>query len=402
MAMKIAVTGAAGFVGKNLVAVLKAVRDQKIDVHGELKIDGIFEITRDTPEAFFDEAMEKADFVFHLAGVNREENGKKLSENIAVTEQLIAGLERHQNACPVMVASSIQAAQTDRFADSAYGKIKAETEALIREHSRRTGAKNLIYRFPNLFGKWCKPFCHSAVATFCCQAANGLPFTVHDKSVELELLYIDDVVKELLLALSGKEHRCNYQGETVLFCENGAFCASPNSTRATIETVIHLLEQFVKQAETLMMPNIFGDRFKKHLYSTYLSYLPAEKIRVPLEMHKDERGSFTELMRTVDCGQISVNVQKPGVVKGQHWHFSKWKKYTVVSGRGLVEQRKIGTDEILRFEVSSERLETIYIPPGYTNSITNLSETEDLVTVIWVNELYDPQAPDTIAERVEI
>lgn len=401
--MKILVTGAGGFIGQNLVAMLKAVRDRKVPNCSALAVEEIFAVGRETPDAEFLRAAEKADFVFHLAGVNRPENGlRSFAENVTVTEKLVTALETCGNTCPVMFASSVQASLSGRFCNSEYGKTKAAAENVIFSHGVKTGAKCLVYRFPNIFGKWCRPFYNSAVATFCHQIANGLPLTVHDRSAELELLYIDDVVEELLGALSDREHRCNYQGETPVFCADGVFCASPESRRVTLGTVADLLTRFAEQPRTLVIPNVLGDRFAKNLYSTYLSYLPAEKVCVPLVMHEDSRGSFTELLRSPDCGQVSVNVQKPGIVKGEHWHSSKWEQYVVVSGHALIEQRKIGTDEVLRFEVSSDRLKTVYILPGYTHNIKNLSETEDLVTVMWVNEPFDPATPDTVSEQVRI
>ncbi len=390
--MRILVTGADGFVGQNLLAMLKAVRDRKVSVHSELNIETLDTLTReDTSEEWVSKAA-CADFVVHLAGVNRAEQDEALRENVTVTERLLNALQQSGNTCPVLYASSVQATLTGRFADSVYGKAKAEAEQLIFAHGEKTGAKTCVYRFVNIFGKWCRPFYNSAVATFCHQAANDLPLTVNDRATELELVYIDDVVEEILMALEGNEHRD---------LQNAAFCVCPNTHRATLGEIADLLVRFAEQSKTLVLPNVLADRFAKNLYSTFLSYLPKEKIKFPLTMHTDERGSFTELLRTVDCGQVSVNVQKPNITKGQHWHFSKWELYMVVSGRGLVEQRKIGTDEVLRFEVSGERLEAIHILPGYTHSITNLSATHDLVTVMWVNEPFDPAVPDTIFQKVE-
>lgn len=390
--MKVLLTGSSGFIGRNLLEMLKAVRDRKVSVHSDLYIEEIDTLSHKADKEEWSQKVARADFVVHLAGVNRAEREEDLWENVTGIERLLNALQQSGNVCPVLYASSSQAALTGRFADSVYGKAKAEAERLIFEHGKKTGAKTLVYRFVNVFGKWCKPFYNSAVATFCYQAANDFPLTVNDRATELELVYIDDVVEEILSALKGKEHR-NPQ--------NAAFCVCPDSHRATLGEIADLLGRFAEQPNTLVMPNVLANRFEKNLYSAYLSYLPKEKIKFPLTMHTDERGSFTELIRTVDCGQVSVNIQKPGITKGQHWHFSKWELYMVVSGRGLVEQRKIGTDEVLRFEVSGDHLEAVHILPGYTHSITNLSDTNDLVTVMWVNEPFDPATPDTIFQTVE-
>lgn len=397
--MNILVTGAHGFVGKNLVASLRNIRDNKDRTHPELDIREIFEYDTDgSPERLAAYAR-SADFVFHLAGVNRPKTAEEyLPGNTGSLEALLAALQSAGNRCPVMLASSAQASLVGRYAGSEYGKAKRACEKRLRAYAAEAGAKALIYRFPNVFGKWCRPNYNSAVATFCHNIANNLPVTVNDPATELELVYIDDLVAELLDALSGKAHRCDYDGLTPVPGEN--FCRVPVTHRVTLGKIIELLRSFHTQPETLLLPEIPEGSFEKKLYSTYLSYLPPEKIAFPLKMNVDARGSFTELLKTQNCGQFSVNITKPGVTKGQHWHNSKWEFFIVVAGHGLIRERKLDSDEVLEFEVSGERIEAVHMLPGYTHSITNLSDTDDLVTVMWANECFDPQRPDTFYEEV--
>ena len=397
--MDILVTGARGFVGKNLVAALQNIRDGKDRTHPELDIREIFEYDTDgSPERLAAYAR-SADFVFHLAGVNRPKTAEEyLPGNTGSLEALLAALQSAGNRCPVMLASSAQASLVGRYAGSEYGKAKRACEKRLRAYAAEAGAKALIYRFPNVFGKWCRPNYNSAVATFCHNIANNLPVTVNDPATELELVYIDDLVAELLDALSGKAHRCDYDGLTPVPGEN--FCRVPVTHRVTLGKIIELLRSFHTQPETLLLPEIPAGSFEKKLYSTYFSYLPPEKIAFPLKMNVDARGSFTELLKTQNCGQFSVNITKPGVTKGQHWHNSKWEFFIVVAGHGLIRERKLDSDEVLEFEVSGERIEAVHMLPGYTHSITNLSDTDDLVTVMWANECFDPQRPDTFYEEV--
>ena len=398
--MKILVTGAKGFVGKNLVESLKNIRDGKDRTHPELVIDEIFCYDIDSAKAELDEYCAKADFVFNLAGVNRPQNPEEFMQgNFGFAGEMIALLKKHNNTCPVMISSSIQATCIGRY-DSEYGRSKKAGEELIFAYGEETGAKVLVYRFPNLFGKWCRPNYNSAVATFCHNIANDLPITVNDPSVQLELLYIDDLVDEMLYALEGKEHRCEFDGINTVLTENGRFCAAPTTHKVTLGEIVELLKNFSMQPATLVLPEIPQNSFAKKLYSTYLSYLTKEKISFPLKMNEDARGSFTELLKTEKCGQFSVNISKPGITKGQHWHNTKWEFFIVVGGHGLIQQRKIGTDEILEFEVSGEKIEAVHMLPGYTHNIINLSETENLVTVMWANEQFDPNKPDTFFEIV--
>ena len=397
--MKILVTGAKGFVGKNLCAALKNIRDNK-DRTRNIKIEEIFEYDIDTEKTLLDGFCEKADFVFNLAGVNRpKEAAEFMQGNFGFASELLNTLKKHNNKCPVMLSSSIQATLIGRY-DSDYGRSKKAGEDLFFKYSEETGAKVLVYRFPNLFGKWCRPNYNSAVATFCNNTANDLPITVNDRNTELELLYIDDLVAEMLDALENKEHHCEFDGINTVITESGKYCAVPTTHRVTLGEIVDLLEQFKNQPKTLLMPEIPNNSFAKKLYSTYLSYLPKEKVSFPLKMNVDERGSFTELLKTANCGQFSVNISKPGITKGQHWHNSKWEFFIVVSGHGLIEERKIGSDEVLRFEVTGEKIEAIHMLPGYTHNIINLSDTEDLVTLMWANEQFDPLKPDTYFEKV--
>lgn len=398
--MNILVTGAKGFVGKNLCENLKNIKAGKNRTRN-IHIDEIFEYDIDTPKELLDGYCEKADFVFNLAGVNRPQNAEEFMQgNFGFANVLLDTLKKYGNICPVMLSSSVQATLIGRY-DSDYGRSKKAGEDLFFDYAKQTGAKVLVYRFPNLFGKWCRPNYNSAVATFCNNMANDLPITVNDPSVELELLYIDDLVDEMLDALEGNEHRCEFDGIKTVLCESGTFCAAPITHHVTLGKIVELLETFKEQTSTLVMPEIANGSFEKKLYSTYLSYLPKEKVSFPLKMNVDDRGSFTELLKTEKCGQFSVNISKPGITKGQHWHNSKWEFFIVVAGRGLIQMRKIGTNEVLNFEVSGEKIEAVHMLPGYTHNIINLSDSENLVTVMWANEQFDPNRPDTFWEVVE-
>lgn len=399
--MNILVTGAAGFVGKNLCCALKNIRDGKDKTHPTLCIDEIFEYTRDTGRETLTDWCKRADFVFNLAGVNRPKDKSEFMQgNFGFAEELLNTLKAVGNTCPVMLSSSVQASLTGRYAGSEYGQSKLAGEKLFFDYGEETSARVLVYRFPNVFGKWCKPNYNSAVATFCHNIANNLPITVNDPATELELVYIDDVVQELLLALEGREHRCDYTPDGCEDNAQGQYCRVPVTHRVTLGRIAQLLELFDKQRETHIMPEIPDESFEKKLYSTYLSYLPREKTAYALNMNVDARGSFTELIKTANCGQVSVNISKPDITKGQHWHNSKWELFIVVSGHGLIRERKIGTDEVIEFEVSGEKIEAVHMLPGYTHSIINLSDTEDLVTVMWANERFDATRPDTFFEEV--
>ena len=400
--MNILITGAAGFVGKNLTAALQCIRDGKDRTHPGLMIGDLYLYDVDSPLSLLEEACQKADFVFNLAGVNRPQNQEEFMQgNFGFASTLLNTLKKYNNTCPVMLSSSIQATLIGRYANGEYGKSKKAGEDLFFTYGQQTGAKVLIYRFPNLFGKWCRPNYNSAVATFCHNYAHDLPIMVNDPSVQLELLYIDDLIDEMIAALEGKEHRCEFDGVDTVLTENGRFCAAPVTHKVTLGEIVNLLDSFKAQPETLLMPEIPHNSFAKKLYSTYLSYLPKEKAIFPLKMNVDARGSFTELLRTEKCGQFSVNISKPGITKGQHWHHTKWEFFIVVSGKGLIQQRKVGSQEVLNFEVSGEKIEAIHMLPGYTHHIINLSDTEDLVTVMWANECFDPKKPDTFFEVVE-
>ena len=401
--MKILVTGAHGFVGRNLVSQLRNIRDGKARNYAlsgeELEI---FEYDVDTDSSLLDDYCRQADFVFNLAGVNRpKDTSEFMKGNFGFASTLLETLKKHGNQCPVMLASSIQATLVGRYAASDYGRSKLAGEELFFAYSRETGAKVLVYRFPNLFGKWCRPNYNSAVATFCYNTAHDLPLQVNDPSTRLELLYIDDLVEEMLAALEGKEHRCEFDGVETILQEDGRYCAAPVTHKVTLGEIVELLHAFSRQPATLVMPEIPPHSFAKKLYSTYLSYLPKEKVAFPLKMNVDARGSFTELLRTENCGQVSVNISKPGITKGEHWHHSKWEFFMVVSGHALIRERKIGTDEVLEFEVSGREIKAVHMLPGYTHNIINLSETEDLVTVMWANEAFDPSRPDTYYEPVK-
>lgn len=410
--MRILVTGAKGFVGRNLCANLRNIKDGKDRTRPGLNIEEIFEYDIDTPAGMLDEFCQKADFVFNLAGVNRpKENSEFMEGNFGFASTLLDTLKKWGNKCPVMLSSSQQASLSGRFGNSEYGRSKKAGEDLFLNYQDETGAKVLIYRFPNLFGKWCRPNYNSAVATFCNNIANDLPIQVNDPSVELELLYIDDLVAEMLDALEGKEHRCEFDGLNVIPSavegslhdgrdDKGRYCYCPITHKITLGEIVDLIHSFAEQPKTLMIPEIPEGSFAKKLYSTYLSYLPKEKVAFPLKMNIDDRGSFTELIHTLNCGQVSINISKPGITKGQHWHNTKWEFFIVVAGHGLIQERKIGTDEIMEFEVSGENIQCIHMLPGYTHNIINLSETENLVTVMYCNEVFDASHPDTFFEKV--
>ena len=398
--MKILVTGAKGFVGKILVCELNNLKDGKDRTRPNIKIDEIYRYDVDGTPAELDEYCKNADFVFNLAGVNRPKDPTEFKTgNFGFASELLATLKKHGNKCPVMLSSSVQATLIGRY-DGEYGRSKKAGEDLFFDYSKETGAKVLVYRFPNLFGKWCRPNYNSAVATFCYNTANDLPITVTDRAITLELLYIDDLVAEMLDALENLEHRCEFDGLTAIETKNGRFCFVPTTHKASLGEITDLLAEFKAQPQSLLMPEIPDNSFAKKLYSTYLSYLPKEKVAFPLKMNIDDRGSFTELLKTEKCGQFSVNVSKPGITKGKHWHNSKWEFFIVVSGRGLIRERKIGSDEMFEFFVSGDKIEAVHMLPGYTHEIINLSDTENLVTVMWANERFDPAHPDTFFEEV--
>ncbi|WP_300792684.1 NAD-dependent epimerase/dehydratase family protein [uncultured Bacteroides sp.] len=399
--MNILVTGAKGFVGRNLVENLKTIRDGRNNTRPNLSINDIYEYDIDTDSELLDSFCQNADFVFNLAGVNRPENEKEFMKgNFGFASTLLDTLKKYGNKCPVMLASSIQATLIGRYAKSDYGHSKLAGEELFFRYQKETGAKVLVYRFPNLFGKWCRPNYNSAVATFCNNIANDLPVTVNDRHTELELLYIDDLIEGMLDALEGKEAHCNYDGVHPVCADDGRYCYIQTTYKVTLGRIVDLLKEFNTEPETLMMSEIPSGSFEKKLYSTYLSYLPKKKVAFPLKMNIDARGSFTELLKTHSAGQFSVNISKPGITKGQHWHNTKWEFFIVVSGHALIEERKIGTDEILRFEVSGDRIEAVHMLPGYTHNIINLSETDNLVTLMWANETLDQNHPDTFFEKV--
>lgn len=399
--MNILITGAAGFVGKNLTAALQNIKDGKDRTHPDLKIEELYLYDIDSSAELLEEACQKVDFVFNLAGVNRPQNNEEFMQgNFGFASTLLETLQKYNNNCPVVLSSSIQATLIGRY-DSDYGRSKKAGEELFFDYAEKTGAKVMVYRFPNLFGKWCRPNYNSAVATFCNNIANDLAITVNDPAVQLELLYIDDLVDEMLAALENKEHHCEFDGTDTVLCDNGKYCAAPITHKVTLGEIVELLESFKNQPQTLVMPEIPYNSFAKKLYSTYLSYLPKEKAIFDLKMNCDDRGSFTELLKTEKCGQFSVNISKPGITKGQHWHNTKWEFFIVVSGHGLIQMRKIGSDEVLNYEVTGDKIQAIHMLPGYTHNITNLSETENLVTVMWANEQFDPNKPDTFFEPVE-
>ena len=428
--MKILVTGAKGFVGKNLCAQLNNIKDSKARNYG-VQVDAVYEYDLDSTPEELEAWCKECDFVFNLAGVNRPQNTEEFMQgNFGFASTLLDTLKKYGNKCPVMLSSSQQASLTGRFGNSEYGRSKKAGEDLFLDYERDylnigKNGKNrkeealfdysdysdveenltlkprvLIYRFPNLFGKWCRPNYNSAVATFCNAFANDLPYTVNDPSVELELLYIDDLVDEMIACLKGEEHRCEFDGLEIMPNPEGRYCYVPITHKATLGQIVELLQSFVEQPQTLMIPEIPKNSFAKKLYSTYLSYLPKEKVAFPLKMNVDDRGSFTELVHTLNSGQVSINISKPGITKGQHWHNTKWEFFIVVSGRGLIQERKLGTDEVIEFEVSGDNIQCIHMLPGYTHNIINLSETENLVTVMYCNEIFDPEKPDTYFEKV--
>ena len=441
--MKILVTGAKGFVGKNLCAQLNNIKDGKCVIPGLTQsvipgltqsvipgsdrvsnpIEAVYEYDIDSTVEDLDKYCSDCDFVFNLAGVNRPQTPEEFMQgNFGFASLLLDTLKKHGNTCPVMISSSIQATLAGRFGTSEYGKSKKAGEELMFEYEKETGAKVLVYRFPNLFGKWCRPNYNSAVATFCNNIANDLPIQVNDRSVEMELLYIDDLVDEMIAALQGNEHRCDYDGIDVVpsschselsSChselspchsersEESPYCYCPVTHKTTLGEIVDLIYSFADQPKTLMIPEIPENSFAKKLYSTYLSYLPKEKVSFPLKMNVDDRGSFTELVHTLNCGQVSINISKPGITKGQHWHNTKWEFFIVVSGHGLIQQRRVGSDEVLNFEVSGDKIEAVHMLPGYTHNIINLSDTENLVTVMYCNEIFNPNKPDTYFEPVE-
>lgn len=425
--MRILVTGAKGFVGKNLCAQLNNIKDGKARCYGDLKIEEVFEYDLDSTPEQLDAWCKECDFVFNLAGVNRpKDNDEFMKGNFGFASTLLDTLKKHGNVCPVMLSSSQQASLTGRFGNSEYGRSKKAGEDLFLEYGKETGAKMLVYRFPNLYGKWCRPNYNSAVATFCNNIANDLPITVNDPNVELELLYIDDLVEEMIHALKGEEHHCEFDGLDVIpmngtntdctdntdneksvqsvrsvFGKRGRYCYCPITHKATLGEIVDLLHKFAEMPKTLMIPEIPADSFAKRLYSTFLSYLPKEKAIFDLKMNVDPRGSFTELVHTLNCGQVSINISKPGVTKGEHWHNTKWEQFIVVSGHGLIQLRKEGTDEVLSYEVSGDKIQSVIMLPGYTHNIINLSDTEDLVTVMYCNEIFDPNRPDTYFDKVE-
>ena len=406
--MKILVTGAKGFVGKNLCWALKNIAEGKDRRFPELRIDGVFEYDLDSTPEQLDEWCQEADFVFNLAGVNRPQNQEEFMQgNFGFASTLLDTLKKHHNTCPVMLSSSQQASLTGRFGNSEYGRSKKAGEDLFLQYGQETGARMLIYRFPNLFGKWCRPNYNSAVATFCNAFACDLPYTVNDPSVELELLYIDDLVDEMIACLQGREHRCEFDGLTVIPSEversQGRYCYVPVTHKITLGEIVELLKQFAAQPQTLMIPEIPAGSFAKKLYSTYLSYLPKEKVAFPLKMNVDDRGSFTELVHTLNAGQVSINISRPGITKGQHWHNTKFEQFIVVKGHGLIQQRNLNDPEgkVLEWEVDGDHIQAVHMLPGYTHNIINLSQTEDLVTVMYCNEVFNPERPDTFYDPVQ-
>ncbi|MBQ0077714.1 MAG: capsular polysaccharide biosynthesis protein CapF [Bacteroidales bacterium] len=407
--MKILVTGAKGFVGRNLCAQLKNIQTGKARWYGvgaagsgeAITIDEVFEYDIDSTPEQLDAWCRECGFVFNLAGVNRPKDPEEFMKgNFGFASTLLDTLRKYGNKCPVMISSSIQATLAGRFGNSEYGRSKKAGEELMFEYGQQTGAKVLVYRFPNLFGKWCRPNYNSAVATFCNNIANDLPIQVNDRSVEMELLYIDDLVDEMIEALKGREHRCEFDGVETVQTASGRYCCCPVTHKTTLGEIVDLLYSFAQQSTTLMIPEIPEGSFAKKLYSTYLSYLPKEKVAFPLKMNIDQRGSFTELVHTIGGGQVSINISKPGITKGQHWHNTKWEFFMVVAGHGLIQERRINSDEVLEFEVSGENIQAVHMLPGYTHNIINLSDTDDLVTVMWCNEIFDPGRPDTYGEQV--
>ena len=400
--MKILVTGAKGFVGRNLCAQLRNIKDGKARCYGDLKIEEVYEYDLDSTPEQLEQWCRECDFVFNLAGVNRPENPEEFMKgNFGFASTLLDTLKKYGNKAPVMLSSSAQASLAGRFGNSEYGRSKKAGEDLFLKYGEKNGVKVLVYRFPNLYGKWCRPNYNSAIATFCNNIANDLPIKVNDPSVELEVLYIDDLVEEMILALKGLEHRCEFNALEVLPSSEGRYCYCPVTHKVTLGKIVELLEGFRQIPETLMIPEIPADGFAKRLLSTYLSYLPKEKAIFDLKMNTDQRGSFTELVHTINCGQVSINTSKPEITKGQHRHHTKWEQFIVVSGHGLIQMRKEGTDEVIEYEVSGDRIQSVVMLPGYTHNIINLSDTQDLVTVMYCNEIYNPERPDTYFDPVE-
>ena len=396
------VTGAKGFVGKNLCAQLRNIQEGKARCYGDLTVSEVYEYDLESTPEELDRWCRECDFVFNLAGVNRPKNKEEFMQgNFGFASTLLDTLKKHGNRCPVMLSSSIQATLAGRFGTSEYGKSKKAGEELFFSYGIETGAKVLVYRFPNLYGKWCRPNYNSAVATFCHNIANGLPIQVNDPNVDMELLYIDDLVEEMICALQGKEHRCEFDGVETVMKADGRYCAAPLTHHVKLGEIVDLLYRFADMPKTLLVPDMPADGFTKRLLSTYLSYLPKEKAIYDLHMNTDDRGSFTELVHTLNCGQVSINISKPGITKGQHWHNTKWELFIVVAGHGLIQLRKEGTDEVLNYEVSGDRIQSVIMLPGYTHNIINLSQTENLVTVMYCNETFDKDHPDTYFDPVE-
>lgn len=399
--MKVLVTGAKGFVGKNLCAQLKNIQDGKAKCYGDLTVSKVYEFDIDSAPEELDIFCKECDFVFNFAGVNRPQDPKEFMQgNFGFASVLLDTLKKYGNKAPVMLSSSAQASLTGRFGNSEYGRSKKAGEDLFLKYGQDNGVRILIYRFPNLYGKWCRPNYNSVVATFCNNIANNLPITVNDPSVELELLYIDDLVEEMISALKGQEHHCEFQGLGVLPSAEGRYCYCPITHMATLGEIVDLLHKFEEMPMTLMIPEIPAGSFAKRLYSTYLSYLPKDKAIFDLKMNVDYRGSFTELVHTLNCGQVSINISKPGITKGEHWHHTKWEQFIVVSGHGLIQLRKEGTDEVLNYEVSGDKIQSVIMLPGYTHNIINQSDTQDLITVMYCNEIFDPNRPDTFFDKV--
>ena len=408
--MKILVTGAKGFVGKNLCCQLNNIKEGKARCYGELQVDEVFEYDIDSTPEQLDSWCGECDFVFNLAGVNRpKDNDEFMKGNFGFASTLLDTLKKHHNTCPVMLSSSQQASLTGRFGNSEYGRSKKAGEDLFLEYGKETGAKVLVYRFPNLYGKWCRPNYNSAIATFCNNIANDLPIQVNDRSVQMEVLYIDDLVEEMICALKGQEHHCEFEGLDVLPSAEGRYCYCPVTHKTTLGEIVDTIYECARAVRAvpdsaegpstaLEMPQ---DGLRYRLMSTFLSYLPKEKAIFDLRMNVDPRGSFTELVHTLNCGQVSINISKPGITKGQHWHNSKWEQFIVVSGHGLIQMRKEGSDEVIEYEVSGDRIQSVIMLPGYTHNIINLSQTEDLVTVMYCNEVFNPERPDTYFDKVE-
>lgn len=408
--MKILVTGAKGFVGKNLCCQLNNIKEGKARCYGDLQVDEVFEYDIDSTPEQLDSWCGECDFVFNLAGVNRpKDNDEFMKGNYGFASTLLDTLKKHHNTCPVMLSSSQQASLTGRFGNSEYGRSKKAGEDLFLEYGKETGAKVLVYRFPNLYGKWCRPNYNSAIATFCNNIANDLPIQVNDRSVQMEILYIDDLVEEMICALKGQEHHCEFEGLGVLPSAEGRYCYCPVTHKTTLGEIVDTIYECARAVRAvpdsaegpstaLEMPQ---DSLRYRLMSTFLSYLPKEKAIFDLKMNEDQRGSFTELVHTLNCGQVSINISKPGITKGQHWHNSKWEQFIVVSGHGLIQMRKEGSDEVIEYEVSGDRIQSVIMLPGYTHNIVNLSQTEDLVTVMYCNEVFNPERPDTYFDKVE-